>query len=139
MAEDEKVSRTAGFISWLLQVLAAIILLQTLYYKFTGAPESIYIFETIGMEPLGRYGSGIIELIAALLLLVPRLNWMGAILASFVMSVALYIHIFNLGLEIKGDGGSMFYLAVTTCVCSLAILWIRRKKMVQTLNRWWGS
>lgn len=138
MTEGEEISRTAGFISWLLQFLAAIILLQNLYFKFTGAPESIYIFESIGMEPLGRYVSGTFELIAALLLLLPKINWLGATLASLVMSVAIYMHIFNIGLEIGGDGGSMFYLAVTTCVSSLAIIALRRREMVQTLNRWWG-
>lgn len=137
MTETNDISRTSGFISWLFQLLAAIILLQTLYYKLAGAAESVYIFESLGMEPLGRYGSGVIELFAGLLLLVPRLSWIGALLGSLVMSVALYVHIFNLGLEIKGDGGAMFYLAVTTYISCLAVIWIRRKQMVKTINDWW--
>ena len=119
-------SRTAGFISWLFQILSAIILLQTLYFKFTGAPETIHIFESVGMEPWGRYASGVIELISGILLLIPGLSWLGALLGLTVISVALFFHITVLGIEVMGDGGALFYLAATVFISCLSIIWIRR-------------
>lgn len=133
------ITKTSGFISWLFQLLAAVILLQTLYFKFTGAPESIYIFENVGMEPWGRYTSGIIELFAGILLLVPRLNWLGAIFGAGVMSVALYVHLSILGIEVRGDGGAMFYLAGTVWISCLAVIWIRRGEMTQIIKKWFGT
>lgn len=130
------ITKTAGFISWLFQILAALILLQTLYFKFTGAPESVYIFESVGMEPWGRYGSGIIELISGVLLLIPGLSWMGALLGVMVIFVALFFHITSLGVEVMGDGGALFYLAVTVFISCLAVLWIRRGEMVDKINKW---
>jgi len=134
--DSTSVSKSLGFICWVFQLFAAIILLQTLYYKFTGAPESIYIFEQLGLEPWGRYASGFVELLAGLLLLVPRLNWLGALLGAMVMSIALYVHFWVLGVEIMGDGGAMFYLASSVWVCCMAVLWIRRGEMVQVISRW---
>ncbi len=130
------ITKTAGFISWLFQILAALILLQTLYFKFTGAPESVYIFESVGMEPWGRYGSGVFELISGVLLLIPGLSWMGALLGTVVISVALFFHITSLGIEVMGDGGALFYLAVTVFISCLAVLWIRRGEMVDKINKW---
>lgn len=135
----DKLTKSARFISWLLQLLAAIILLQTLYFKFSGAEESIYIFETVGMEPWGRYGSGVVELIAGILLLVPRLSWLGALLGTGVISGAIFFHLTALGIEIMGDGGALFYLAVTVCMACLAILWIRRGQMIADLTSLFGS
>jgi hypothetical protein len=57
---------SSKYLSMAVRVIAAIILLQTLYFKFTGAEESIYIFTKVGMEPWGRIGSGVGELIAAI-------------------------------------------------------------------------
>lgn len=112
--------------SWLLQIIVAIILLQTLFFKFTGAEESVYIFSTLGLEPWGRYASGIAELIAAILLLVPGYAGCGALLSLGVISGAILSHLTRLGIEVKGDGGLLFGLAVTVFVCSLLILVIRR-------------
>ena len=67
--------------AWICRIVAAAILLQTLFFKFTGAAESIYIFTKVGLEPWGRIGSGIVELIAAILILIPRTTWLGAGLA----------------------------------------------------------
>lgn len=133
------ISRTEGFISWLFQILAAIILLQTLYFKFTGAPESVFIFESVGMEPWGRYGSGILELISGLLLLIPGFSWIGALLGAVVISAAIFFHITSLGVEVMGDGGALFYLAVTVLISCLAVLWIRRGEMVDKINNWRGN
>lgn len=125
-----KLSKSAKLITWLFQILAAIVLLQTLYFKFSGTRESIYIFETVGMEPWGRYSSGVIEMIAGILLLVPRFSWVGALTGAGVISVALFFHLTSLGIEIMGDGGALFYLAVTVFISCVSILIIRRKQMI---------
>jgi uncharacterized membrane protein YphA (DoxX/SURF4 family) len=110
-------------LSWIVRVAAAIILLQTLYFKFTGAPESVYIFSTLGAEPVGRIASGVIELIAAILLLIPRTAGWGAVLGLGVMSGALLAHLTKLGIEIQGDGGELFYLGIAVFVCcAIALL-----------------
>jgi putative oxidoreductase len=111
------------------RVLAAIILLQTLFFKFTGAPESVYIFTKVGAEPFGRIGSGIVELIAAILLFVPRLTWLGAGLACGVMSGAIASHLTLLGIEVMGDGGLLFALACIVFLCSLLILWVKKTEI----------
>ncbi|MCB9182647.1 MAG: DoxX family protein [Flavobacteriales bacterium] len=103
-------------------IAAAIILLQTLWFKFTAAPESVYIFSTLGAEPVGRIGSGVAELIAALLLLVPRTAWMGAALALGIMSGAILSHLTVLGIEVMGDGGTLFALAIAVAVCAAFVL-----------------
>ena len=113
-------------VSWLLQLVAAAILAQTLFFKFTAAPESVYIFTTLGMEPWGRIGSGIAELIAVVLLLVPRTVPLGALLSLGVISGALGAHVTRLGIEVKGDGGELFYLAVVVFLASAGILFLRR-------------
>jgi putative oxidoreductase len=115
--------------SWLLQVVVAIILLQTLFFKFTGAEESVYIFSTLGIEPWGRYGSGVVELIASILLLVPGFAPYGAILALGTITGAIFSHLTALGIEVKGDGGLLFALALIVFVCSLAILAIRWREL----------
>lgn len=109
--------------SWLLRLIAAIILLQTLYFKFTASPESVYIFTTVGMEPWGRIGSGIAELIAGILLLIPRTTWLGALLGLGVMSGAIFFHLTMLGIEVQGDGGQLFIYALIVFV-SCAILFV---------------
>ena len=113
-------------LSFFLKVIVAAILLQTLYFKFTGAPESVYIFTTVGMEPWGRIGSGIVELIAAILLLAKRTAWMGALLALGTICGALFFHLTSLGIEVQGDGGFLFILACVVFVSSLIILWQER-------------
>ncbi|XWN35830.1 MAG: DoxX family protein [Balneola sp.] len=112
---------------WVLRVLAAGILLQTLFFKFTGAPESIYIFETVGLEPFGRYASGITELFAAIFLLIPRFNWLGALLSLGVMSGAIVSHLTVLGIEVKGDGGLLFALAIVVFICSAILLFFNKE------------
>ncbi len=111
------------------RVVAAIILLQTLYFKFSGAPESVYIFTKVGAEPIGRIGSGVVELIAAILLFVPRFTWLGAGLAAGVMFGAIASHLTILGIEVKGDGGLLFALACVVFLCCLFILWVEKPKI----------
>ncbi len=114
----------SNILKWALRIIAAIILLQTLYFKFTGAPESIYIFTTMGIEPWGRIGSGVVELIASILLLIPRTTWLGAALALGTIMGAIASHLFVLGIEVQGDGGQLFMLAVVVAICSAALLWM---------------
>jgi hypothetical protein len=116
-------------LSWTLQVLVAGILLQTLFFKFTGAAESVYIFSTLGLEPWGRYASGIAELIAAGLLLVPATAAVGAVLSIAVISGAIVSHLTVLGIEVMGDGGLLFGLAVVVLIASLGVVWLRRREL----------
>ena len=116
-------------VSWVLQLAAAAILVQTLFFKFTAAPESVYIFSTLGMEPVGRIGSGIAELIASILLLTPSTVTLGAVLALGVMSGAIVSHLTVLGIEVQGDGGLLFALAITVFVSSAVVLFLRRAEV----------
>jgi uncharacterized membrane protein YphA (DoxX/SURF4 family) len=120
---------TGIVVSWLLQLIVAGILLQTLFFKFTGAPESVYIFSTLGAEPWGRIGSGIVELIASVLLLIPATTTIGAALAIGVISGAIVSHLTILGIEVQGDGGLLFVLALIVFVASAAILVLRRTEI----------
>jgi hypothetical protein len=129
-------SRAQAVVSWVAQLAVAGILLQTLFFKFTGAEESVYIFTTLGrfvhvagVEPWGRIGSGVIELIAGLMLLVPATASLGAGLAMGVMAGAIASHILVLGIEVKGDGGLLFALAVTAFVGSVVVLVLRRSQI----------
>lgn len=115
--------------SWALQLTAAVILLQTLFFKFTAAEESVYIFTTLGLEPWGRVGSGVAELIAAILLLIPGTAPLGAVGAMGLMAGAIVSHLTVLGIEIKGDGGLLFGLAVIVFVSSALVLVIRRSQI----------
>src|SRR5262245_6341696 len=119
-------TRFQTIVTWLLQLTVAGILLQTLFFKFTGAEESVYIFSKLGAEPWGRIGSGVVELVASLLLLTPALAPMGAILTMGVMAGAIVSHLTILGIEVKGDGGLLFGLAITAFVGSAIVLAIRR-------------
>jgi hypothetical protein len=116
-------------LSWILQLAVAGILLQTLFFKFTGAEESVYIFTAVHAEPWGRIGSGIIELIAALLLLVPATIALGAILTMGVLAGALLTHLTILGLVVMADGGLLFALALVGFVGSAIVLALRRAQI----------
>jgi uncharacterized membrane protein YphA (DoxX/SURF4 family) len=122
-------SRVQLVATWVLQIVAAVILLQTLFFKFTGAEESVYIFSRLGAEPAGRIGSGIVELIAATLLLIPSTTTLGAVLALGVMSGAILSHLTVLGVEVKGDGGLLFGLAMTVFFSAAIVLVLRRAEI----------
>ena len=128
-------SKTNMTLSWVLRIIAAIILGQTLFFKFSGAEESKYIFSTLGMEPAGRYGSGVAELIAVVLLLIPSTAAWGALLGLGVISGALVSHLTVLGIDVKGDGGLLFYLAVAVFVGSLVIAWLHRRE-IPVIKSW---
>ncbi|HEX4823891.1 MAG TPA: DoxX family protein [Candidatus Polarisedimenticolaceae bacterium] len=122
-------SKPETVVSWILQLVAAAILFQTLFFKFTGAEESVYIFTKLGMEPWGRIGSGVAELIACILLLVPRTVPLGALLALGVITGAIVSHLTKLGIVVKDDGGLLFGLAVVVFVASAIVLVIRRGQL----------
>ena len=120
--------------TWIVKLIAVGILLQTLYFKFTGAEESIYIFTKLGIEPFGRIGSGIVELIASILILIPRTTLLGALLGLGTMLGAIFSHLFVLGIEVKNDGGELFTLAIITLLCC-AILIFQNKSKIPDLLR----
>jgi uncharacterized membrane protein YphA (DoxX/SURF4 family) len=111
------------------RLIAAILMLQTLFFKFTAAPESVYIFSTIGAEPVGRIGAGISELIASVLLLIPRTGWAGALLGIGIMGGAILTHLIVLGIEVQGDGGQLFAYAVIILLCCLYVAWVNRAQI----------
>jgi hypothetical protein len=122
-------THTARRISGLLQLTVAAILLQTLFFKFTGAEESVYIFSRLGVEPWGRVGAGVAELMVAVLLLTPRFAALGALGALGVITGAIMSHLMILGIEIQGDGGLLFGLAIGVFGASLAIVVLRRDEL----------
>jgi hypothetical protein len=123
-------------LSWTLQLVVAAILAQTLFFKFTAAPESVHIFSTLGLEPVGRIGSGVAELVAAALLLVPATAALGALLALGVIAGAIAAHLGPLGIEVLGDGGLLFGLACVVFLASAAVLWLRRRELPIVGKRW---
>ena len=118
-----------SYLLFFLRLAVAILLLQTLFFKFTAAPESVYIFESLGMEPYGRIGSGVAELIAAVLILLPRTIWLGALMSLGIIAGAIFFHLTTLGIEIMEDGGTLFFLAVLVFIFSAVILWDQRNKI----------
>src|SRR5258705_2655521 len=124
-------SKALRIVDWLLRIIIAVILLQTLFFKFTGAKESVYIFTTLGIEPWGRIGSGVAELIAAILLLTPRTVTFGAALSLAVIAVAIFGHLTKLGVTLPavGDRGELFALAVVVFGCSVALLIMHRREL----------
>ncbi|HEY1053498.1 DoxX family protein [Emticicia fontis] len=120
--------KTLKIVSWVLRIIAALILLQTLYFKFTAHPESVELFTKLGAEPWGRIGTGILELITGILLLVPATAFIGGLLGMGLMLGAIASHILVIGIESKGDGGQLFMLAIIVLGCSIAIQMIHRKQ-----------
>ncbi|HOZ39668.1 MAG TPA: DoxX family protein [Flavobacteriales bacterium] len=126
------------YLTHLPRIAAAIILLQTLYFKFTGAPESVHIFATLGVEPWGRLASGVAELVAAILLLTTRWNWLGAALAIGIMLGALGAHLTVLGIEVQGDGGLLFALALGVLLLATFVLVRSRTVAMEDVKQWTG-
>ncbi|WP_395056518.1 DoxX family protein [Flavobacterium sp.] len=121
-------------LSWILRIAVAVILLQTLYFKFTAAEESIYIFNALGVEPYGRIATGILELITVILILIPRTLLLGASLGSGIMVGAIFSHLFVLGIEVQGDGGTLFALANITLLSCLTLIFLNRDKLPNLLK-----
>ena len=119
-----------AFLYLIARFAAAIILLQTLFFKFSGAEESVYIFTQVGMEPWGRYGIGVMELIAAALLIIPASAWAGGILALGLMVGAIGMHLTLLGIVVQDDGGYLFSLALAVALCSIYVIYYNRDKLL---------
>lgn len=121
-----ELTKTEVTVAWICRIVTAVILLQTLFFKFSAAPESVYIFSKVGLEPWGRIGSGVAELIAVSLLFLPGLTWLGAALALTVIGGAIMSHLTVLGIDVQGDHGLLFGLAVVVAICSAILLFIYR-------------
>ncbi len=121
-------------IYWIARIVAAVILLQTLFFKFSASPESVYIFTTVGMEPWGRIGVGVFELIASILILLNRTAWLGAALSLGLMAGAIFMHFTLLGIEVQGDGGQLFIYALLVTAASAFVLYSDREKMISFLR-----
>lgn len=121
-------------IYFILRLIVAVILVQTLYFKFSAHPDSVHIFETLGLEPYGRIGIGILELIVAILLFIPKTIWLGALLSLGIISGAIFSHLTKLGIEVKGDGGLVFYMAMIVFVLS-AIILLKNRKNIPFINK----
>lgn len=129
------VSPALGWTSYVLGFVAAVIMLQTLFFKFTGAELPIYIFTKLGAEPFGRYASGVAELIAGVLLLVPATRAYGAVLGAGIMGGAIMSHLTILGIVVMDDGGELFAMAIVTMLCSAAVAFIHRHELIATALR----
>jgi uncharacterized membrane protein YphA (DoxX/SURF4 family) len=127
--------KTTRIIDWLFRIAITVILLQTLYFKFTGHPESVALFSKLGVEPWGRIGTGVIELIAGILILVPATALIGAALSLGLMAGAIASHLFVIGIESANDGGQLFMLAIIVLALSLVVLAMRRKEIPVWLAR----
>lgn len=120
---------------WIVRIVAAVILLQTLYFKFTAHPESVALFTKLGLEPWGRIGTGVIELIAGILLLIPATAFIGAVLGIGLMAGAIMSHLMVIGIESAGDGGQLFVLAIVVMLCSVITVWNYRQQGKVLVNK----
>jgi putative oxidoreductase len=127
-------NRSSIILFWGARILAALIMLQTLFFKFTAAEESVYIFSTIGIEPWGRILTGVLELVASVLLLANRTAFQGALLGAGLMGGAIMTHLTVLGIEVKADGGYLFALAVIVLVCCVFVIFSRKDKIAAVLS-----
>ncbi|MEZ4902703.1 MAG: DoxX family protein [Spirosomataceae bacterium] len=123
-------------LSWLLRIVAAVILLQTLYFKFSGHPESVELFTKLGVEPWGRIGTGVIELITGVLLLIPATAFIGGFLGMGLMVGAILSHLTVIGIESKGDGGQLFMLAIVVLALSIVIQLLHKEQGITLFNRY---
>lgn len=128
-------NKPSAIILWIVKIVAAIILLQTLFFKFSAAPESVEIFTKVGIEPYGRIGTGVLELIAAILILIPATAYLGAGLALGLMVGAIGAHLAILGIVVMDDGGQLFVYAVLVAISAAIILWFEREKITAILNK----
>ena len=119
----------------ILKLTVATIMLQTLFFKFTAAPESIYIFSKLGAEPIGRIGTGVLELIASILILMPKTTFYGAVLGFGLMSGAIFSHLFVLGISVQNDGGKLFMLAMISFLICIYLI-IKTIPLNNSLLKW---
>jgi len=120
---------------WILRIIAAVIMPQTLYFKFTGAEESVYIFSQLGMEPWGRIGTGILELIASIMILYPKTTFFGSVLAIGLMGGAIIAHLTKLGIEVKNDNGQLFIYALLVLLSSIVLAIMYRQGGIDLIKK----
>ena len=125
--------KAGTIIIWVLRILAALILLQTLYFKFTAHPQSVHLFTILGMEPWGRIGTGVLELIASILILYPKTTGLGATLGAGLMAGAIFFHLTKLGIIFEGDS-VLFIYAVITFICCLILMVINKNQILGLLK-----
>jgi hypothetical protein len=128
--------QTKNVISWILRLTVAVILLQTLYYKFTAHPDSVHIFSALGVEPYGRIGLGVIELITAILVLWPRTQLYGMILSLGIISGAIFSHLLVLGVNVQNDGGGLFTLAIIVLIACVIYLFMHKDEVRKLIQNW---
>lgn len=139
-------SKPQRIMSWIARIIAAVIMAQTLFFKFSGAPEARHIFSTLGAEPLGRYATGVFELFAAILLLVPRTAAFGGLLTIGLMVGALGSHLFTpLGVEVRvpgqngqpaiGDGGQLFIMGCVTLAAGIVTTVLHKDQILNLIKR----
>ena len=121
-------------ISWITALISSAIMLQTLYFKFTAAPESVYIFTQLGLEPFGRIGVGVAELIASVVLIIPKSRFLGALMSIGLMMGAVLGHLTKLGIDVMNDGGYLFALCLIVLTSSLTCLYVERKQLTSFLR-----
>lgn len=124
-----------SLLQWVLSLIASLLLLQSLFFKFSGAEESIFIFSTLGIEPWGRYASGVVELIAGILLLIPSLRVFGAILGLGVISGAIIAHLTQLGIEVQGDGGQLFAYALLILFSCFCLIYLNLNQILTLIHK----
>lgn len=127
------------YIKLIIRIAIAIILIQTLRFKFTAHPDSVYIFTKVGLEPYGRIGIGILELISSILILVPKTTWLGALAVIGIIGGAILMHLTDLGIDINGDNGLLFYTAIVTFTLSVISLWFSRKDIPYIGQKWFSE
>ena len=122
----DTLTRKQRVVTWICSLIAAGIMIETLFFKFTAAPESVYIFSKMGTDPWMRWVQGLWELTASLGLLLPRLRWAGGILTTGAMAAAILSHMTWLGYSIQGDHGLLFTMALVTFACGFTVMWTYR-------------
>lgn len=130
-----KSMKTSTIVLWILRIVASVIMLQTLYFKFSAAEESVFIFSEMGIEPWGRITTGVFELIASILILFSPTLVFGAIIGVGLMSGAILSHVTVLGIEVKDDGGQLFAYALIVWLSCAIIIWVKREKLGQIFKQ----
>ena len=126
---------TKNIISWVLRLTVAVVLLQTLYFKFTAHPDSVHIFSALGVEPWGRIGLGIIELITAILILLPKTQIIGMTISLGIILGAVFSHLLVLGINVSNDGGGLFTLAIIVLISSTIFLIMNKTELISFIKK----
>lgn len=131
-------TRRQKFVIWVCSLVAAGIMIETLFFKFTAAPESVYIFRKMGTEPWMRWVQGIWELLASIGLLWPRMRWAGGILTTGAMAAAILSHLTWLGFSVQNDHGLLFGMALVTFTCGSTVMMMYREHIpnYQRMTSW---